>query len=68
MKESGADMDMTVWFGVFVPSATPRPIIDELAGILTKMPYTPEMRKRLADQVAEPSGQYAGGICQAPEG
>jgi tripartite-type tricarboxylate transporter receptor subunit TctC len=31
MKESGVDMDMTVWFGVFVPSATPRAIIDRLA-------------------------------------
>jgi tripartite-type tricarboxylate transporter receptor subunit TctC len=56
MKESGVDMDMTVWFGVFVPSATPRPIIDKLAGILTKMPYTPEMKKRLADLGAEPVG------------
>jgi tripartite-type tricarboxylate transporter receptor subunit TctC len=56
MKESGVDMDMTVWFGVFVPSATPRAIIDKLAGILTKMPHTPEMKKRLADLGAEPVG------------
>jgi tripartite-type tricarboxylate transporter receptor subunit TctC len=56
MKESGVDMDMTVWFGVFVPSATPRPIIDKLAGVLTKMPHTPEMKKRLADLGAEPVG------------
>jgi tripartite-type tricarboxylate transporter receptor subunit TctC len=56
MKESGVDMDMTVWFGVFVPSATPRAIIDRLAGILTKMPHTPEMKKRLADLGAEPVG------------
>jgi tripartite-type tricarboxylate transporter receptor subunit TctC len=56
MKESGVDMDMTVWFGVFVPSATPRTVIDRLAGILTKMPHTPEMKKRLADLGAEPVG------------
>ena len=56
MKESGVDMDMTVWFGVFVPSATPRAIIDRLAGILTKMAHTPEMKKRLADLGAEPVG------------
>ena len=56
MKESGVDMDMTVWFGVFVPSATPRPIIDKLAGVLMKMPHTAEMKKRLADLGAEPVG------------
>jgi tripartite-type tricarboxylate transporter receptor subunit TctC len=56
LKESGIDMEIIVWFGVHAPAGTPRPIIDKLAGILIKMPHTPEMKKRLADLGAEPVG------------
>jgi tripartite-type tricarboxylate transporter receptor subunit TctC len=55
-KESGIDMEVIVWFGIHAPAATPRPIIDKLAGVLVKMPHTPEMKKRLADLGAEPIG------------
>jgi tripartite-type tricarboxylate transporter receptor subunit TctC len=56
LKESGVDVSTIVWFSIMAPAATPRPIIDNLAGVLIKMPHTPEMKKRLADLGAEPVG------------
>ena len=60
LKESGVDVSTIVWFSIMAPAATPRPIIDKLAGVLTKIPHAPEMKKRLADLGAEPVGSYAG--------
>jgi tripartite-type tricarboxylate transporter receptor subunit TctC len=56
VKESGVDMEIVTWFGVMVPVGTPRAVIDKLAGLLVKMPYTPEMKQRLHDLGAEPIG------------
>ena len=56
LKESGVDVDTIVWYSILVPAGTPRPIINKLAGVLIKMPHTPEMKKRLADLGAEPVG------------
>jgi len=56
MRESGVDMEMVVWYGVFAPSATPRAIIDRLAALLVKIPHSPEMKRRLHDMGAEPVG------------
>jgi tripartite-type tricarboxylate transporter receptor subunit TctC len=56
LKESGVDVTTIVWFSIMAPAATPRPIIDKLAGVLMKMPHTPDMKKRLADLGAEPVG------------
>jgi tripartite-type tricarboxylate transporter receptor subunit TctC len=56
LKESGVDVSTIVWFSIMAPGATPRPIIDKLAGVLMKMPHAPEMKKRLADLGAEPVG------------
>ena len=56
LKESGVDVSTIVWFSIMAPAATPRPIIDKLAGVLMKMPHAPEMKKRLADLGAEPVG------------
>jgi len=56
LKESGVDVSTIVWFSIMAPAATPRPIIDKLAGVLMKMPHTPDMKKRLADLGAEPVG------------
>lgn len=56
MKESGIDMDITVWFAIHAPSKTPRAIINKIAGVLVKIPHAPEMKKRLADLGAEPIG------------
>jgi len=56
MKESGVDMEMLVWYGVFAPSGTPRGIIDKLAGLVMKITNSPEMKKRLLDMGSEPVG------------
>ncbi|MHB8771859.1 MAG: Bug family tripartite tricarboxylate transporter substrate binding protein [Syntrophales bacterium] len=56
LKESGVDVTTIVWFAIMAPAATPRPVIDKLAGVLMKMPHAPEMKKRLADLGAEPVG------------
>lgn len=56
LKESGVDVSTIVWFSIMAPAATPRPIINKLAGVLSKMPHAPEMKKRLADLGAEPVG------------
>ena len=56
LKESGVDVSTIVWYSIVAPAATPRPIIDKLAGVLMKIPHTPEMKKRLADLGAEPVG------------
>jgi tripartite-type tricarboxylate transporter receptor subunit TctC len=56
LKESGVDMEMFVWYGVMAPSATPRAIIDRLAGTLIKITHAPEMKKRLMDMGSEAVG------------
>ena len=56
LKESGVDVDTIVWYSIVAPAATPRPIIDKLAGVLKKIAHTPEMKKHLADLGAEPVG------------
>jgi tripartite-type tricarboxylate transporter receptor subunit TctC len=56
LQESGVNVTTIVWFAIMAPAATPRPIIDKLAGALTKIPHTPDMKKRLADLGAEPVG------------
>lgn len=56
LKESGVDVSTIVWYSIVAPAATPRPIIDKLAGALMKIPHTPEMKKHLADLGAEPVG------------
>lgn len=47
MKESGIPMDLSLWWGVMVPSATPRPIIDKINQWFTQIVSTPETKKFL---------------------
>jgi tripartite-type tricarboxylate transporter receptor subunit TctC len=56
IKESGVDMEIVVWYGIFAPAATPKAIIDRLAPALIKLTHAPEMKQRLADLGAEPVG------------
>lgn len=42
------------WYGVLSPAATPRPIIERLAGEIMKGLSTPEMRDRLISQEMQP--------------
>jgi tripartite-type tricarboxylate transporter receptor subunit TctC len=57
MKEAGVTgVEVTVWYGVLAPSATPKPMVAALAGAIAKAAHDPEMKKRLAEQGAEPVG------------
>jgi tripartite-type tricarboxylate transporter receptor subunit TctC len=56
MKEAGIDVEVTVWYAVLAPAATPREIVGALAGAIMKAARSPDIRTRLLDQGAEPVG------------
>jgi tripartite-type tricarboxylate transporter receptor subunit TctC len=57
MKEAGVDgVEVTVWYGVLAPSAMPKPMVAALGAAVAKAAHDPEMKKRLAEQGAEPVG------------
>ena len=56
IRESGVDMDIVVWYGIFAPAATPKTIVDRLSPALVKLVHAPEMKQRLSDLGAEPVG------------
>ena len=57
VAESGVPgFDVTVWFAVLAPAATPRDIVNRLNAEIIKAIKTPDMRERLAQQGAEPVG------------
>ncbi|RYY59198.1 MAG: tripartite tricarboxylate transporter substrate binding protein, partial [Comamonadaceae bacterium] len=46
-RESGLqDYEVTAWFGVFAPAATPAPVVARLNGDLTAVLQAPDMQKR----------------------
>ena len=51
-----AGFDLTQWFGIFVPTATPEPIVKKLQLDVAKVLSIPEVRTALEDQGAVPSG------------
>jgi tripartite-type tricarboxylate transporter receptor subunit TctC len=60
MKEAGVDgVEVTVWYGVLAPAATPKPMVAALSAAIAKAAHDPEMKKRLAEQGAEPVGNTA---------
>lgn len=57
MKEAGVDgVDVTVWYGVLAPAATPRDIVQTLAAAVVRVTRDPETRKRMLEQGADPVG------------
>jgi tripartite-type tricarboxylate transporter receptor subunit TctC len=56
MREAGIDVEVTVWYAVLAPAATPREIVGTLAGAIMKAARSPDIRQRLLDQGAEPVG------------
>jgi tripartite-type tricarboxylate transporter receptor subunit TctC len=55
MAESGLpDVETSLWFGLFVPAGTPRPIIDKLAAAATKAMHTPAALQALSKQGDDP--------------
>src|SRR5262249_44950288 len=50
MDESGfPGFETTIWFGLFAPSGTPKPVIDRLSRETVQILRQPEVRKKLAD-------------------
>lgn len=57
IAESGyAGVTMTSWYGVMAPTGVPRPLVEKLAGEISKVLALPEVKERLATQFAEPVG------------
>ncbi|MEJ8840712.1 tripartite tricarboxylate transporter substrate binding protein [Ramlibacter sp. AN1133] len=46
--------EATSWFGMFAPAGTPAPIVAKLNGALVKALADPQVKKKLAEQGAEP--------------
>ncbi len=47
MKESGVDMDMTIWWAAMVPAGTPKPIVDQINKWFNQVLATDEVKKFL---------------------
>ena len=57
MQEAGLKgVEVTVWYGVLAPAATPRNIVKTLSEAIIKATKSPDIRQRLLDQGAEPVG------------
>lgn len=54
MTESGIPMDLSLWWGVMVPIATPKPVVDKINQWFGQIVGTEETRKFLADAGADP--------------
>jgi tripartite-type tricarboxylate transporter receptor subunit TctC len=54
MTESGIPMDLSLWWGVMVPTATPRPIIEKINQWFSQIVSTEETKKFLNDAGADP--------------
>ena len=56
VAESGVPgYEATLWWGMFAPSKTPKPIIDRLNGEIHKAMASPEMKKLFVEFGAEPA-------------
>ncbi len=49
--------DATSWFGLLAPAGTPAPVIARLNASILKALADPEVKKKLVEQGAEPSGE-----------
>ena len=57
VREAGVNgVEVTVWYGVLAPSATPSEIISFLEKAVMKAARSPDIRQRLHEQGAEPVG------------
>ncbi|SNS47801.1 Tripartite-type tricarboxylate transporter, receptor component TctC [Noviherbaspirillum humi] len=51
-----ADFEAGSWFGLFVPAATPAPVVNKLSNEVAKIVALPEIREKILGQGAEPVG------------
>lgn len=50
LAESGfADLVVSSWQGIFVPAATPAPVVEKLHGVMLKVMADDEIKRRIAD-------------------
>ena len=57
MKEAGVDgVEVPLWFALLAPAGTPRDIIRTLATAVARAAQSPDTKKRLLEQGAEPVG------------
>lgn len=52
--EAGIDFDMTMWYGVFTPAGTPRPVVERLAAAIRKVMTGKEMVEAIRQAGADP--------------
>lgn len=52
--ESGVDFDMTLWYGVFTPAGTPRPVIERLAAATRKVMSSKDLADSIRGAGADP--------------
>jgi len=55
-KEQGVDVQLSGWFGLFAPAATPAATVAEYERAVTKAMQDPEMKAKLAAMSLEPTG------------
>jgi tripartite-type tricarboxylate transporter receptor subunit TctC len=48
------DFEVTTWYGIMAPAATPRPIVMRLNSELVKVMHAPETKERLAAMATDP--------------
>src|SRR5436853_608320 len=57
MKEAGVEgVEVPLWFGLLAPAATPREIVQTLSAAVAQAANSPDLRKRLLEQGADPVG------------
>jgi tripartite-type tricarboxylate transporter receptor subunit TctC len=59
MREAGVDMIVNATYSLHAPAATPRDIVNRLAGVVVQTTRTDDMRQRLLALGAEPVGYSA---------
>ncbi len=55
-EQGYSGMEVSLWYGIFAPANTPRPIIAKLNAELVRAMALPDVRKRFADLAVEPAG------------
>ena len=55
-RESGIDYETGTWFGVLVPTGTPKEIVAKLHGEIARIVKLPDVQERIAGEGADPIG------------